>query len=79
MRRPLRTRVWFWKPELHWYGWRTLHPWFTGGDEHDWHTICLGWNFTGRIIIATRACPGTGTCAEYAAEFGLAKWPDVAV
>lgn len=63
LRRPLRERVWFWKPEWYWYGWRTLIPFYRGGDEWDWHTICLGWTVTGRIIIATRRCPQTGRCA----------------
>lgn len=61
--RPLRERVWFWRPSLHWFGWRTLSPVSTGGDEYDWHTIVLGWTITGRIIIATRRCPKRGRCA----------------
>lgn len=72
--RPLRARVWFWKPQWYWHGWSTLVPFFRGGDEYDWHTIVLGWTITGRIIIATRHCPGTGRCAE-AAPMGLADWP----
>jgi len=67
--------VWFWKPQWYWWGWRTLVPFFTGGDEFDWHTVCLGWTVTGRVIIATHPCRGTGKCAEYAAEEGLASWP----
>lgn len=76
MRRPLRDRVWFWKPEWYWHGWKTLVPFFTGGDEYDWHTICLGWTITGRVIIATRPCPGIGKCAGFAEEYGLAEWPN---
>lgn len=75
-RRPLRARVWFWKPQWHWFGKRTLIPFARGGDEWDWHTIVLGWTITGRVIIATRRCPGTGRCAEDFAEFGLRPdWP----
>lgn len=76
MKRPLRQRIWFYKPELHWYGWSTLNPIMTGGDEYDWHTIVLGWTITGRIVIATRHCPGTGKCQEDAEEYGgLTDWP----
>ncbi|KQP63121.1 hypothetical protein [Nocardioides sp. Leaf285] len=62
--RSWRDRVWFWKPQWHWWGWRTLVPVFRGGDQHNWHTICLGWTITGRVIIATRPCPGTGRCDD---------------
>lgn len=64
MRRPIRARIWFWKPELYWFGRKTLLPFGTGGDEFDWHTIVLGWTITGRVIIAVRPCPQTGKCAE---------------
>lgn len=72
MRRPLRARVWFYKPEWSWRGWHTLIPAYTGSDEYDWHTIVLGWTITGRVIIATHHCPGTGKCAEVD---GLTDWP----
>lgn len=72
-RRPIRTRIWFWKPQWYWHGWRTLIPFFRGGDEYDWHTICLGWTITGRVIIATRHCPGTGRCADL--DYELTDWP----
>lgn len=62
MRRPIRARVWFWKPCWYWHGWTTLIPFFRGGDEYDWHTIGFGWTVTGRVIIATRRCPQTGRC-----------------
>jgi hypothetical protein len=71
-RRPWRARVWFWKPSWYWHGWKTLVPFFTGGDEFDWHTVCLGWTITGRVIIATRPCPRTGRCADAGP---LATWP----
>lgn len=56
MNRPLRHRIWFWKPEWHWFGWRTLVPFYRGGDEWDWHTVVFGWTITGRVIFATRRC-----------------------
>lgn len=51
-----RDRIWFWKPQLHWFGWRTLIPFQTGGDEFGYRTIVLGWTVTGRIIIAVQKC-----------------------
>lgn len=77
MRRPLRERVWFWKPELHWFGPKTLLPFGRGGDEWDWHTIVLGWTVTGRMIIATRRCTGTGRCRDDIEELGGLQpdWP----
>lgn len=73
-RRPLRSRIWFWRPQWHWHGWSTLLPWFTGGDEYDWHTVGFGWTVTGRVIIATRHCPATGKCREDAELHGLREW-----
>lgn len=62
MKRPLRSRVWFCRPQRYWTGWS---PFVRGGDEYDWHTVMLGWGITGRVIIATHRCSGTGRCAEY--------------
>lgn len=60
-----RDRVWFYKPQLHWHGWRTLLPLNArGGDEWDWHTLTLGWTVTGRVVVALRRCPQTGRCAD---------------
>lgn len=64
MKRPWSDRIWFWRPSLHWYGWRTLIPVVRGGDEYDWHTLMLGWTITGRVIIALRRCPETGRCKD---------------
>lgn len=63
-RRPIRERVWFYKPQWHWFGWKTLLPAFRGDDEWDWHTVGFGWTITGRVIIATRRCPQAGRCAD---------------
>jgi hypothetical protein len=69
------SAVWFWKPQWYWFGWRTLIPFSRGGDEWDWHTFVLGWTITGRVIIATHRCRGTGKCAEDFREVGLVDWP----
>ncbi len=52
MRRPLRTRVWFWKPQWYWHGWKTLSPVMFGDDQWHYKTLVLGWTVTGRVIIA---------------------------
>lgn len=49
-------RVWFYRPQWHWWGWRTLIPFYFGGDEYNRRTIVLGWTVTGRIIIALWDC-----------------------
>jgi hypothetical protein len=56
-----RSRVWFWKPQRYWFGWKTLVPVYRGHDEHSRWTIMLGWTITGRIIIALWDC-GDDTC-----------------
>lgn len=78
-RRPLRTRIWFdkpWlgylKPEDGFYlskGW--WKPWSQGCDEFNWHTLALGNPVTGRVVIAYKRCPGTGSeaCVEHATLF----------
>lgn len=45
-------RVWFWSPERHWFGWRTLLPIGRSYDEYGRRTIVLGWTVTGRMVIA---------------------------
>jgi hypothetical protein len=45
-------RFWFYRPELYWYGWRTLWPIDHGGDEWGRWTLVLGWSITGQIVIA---------------------------
>lgn len=49
-------RIWFWKPQWHWFGWRTLVPAHYGHDEYARRTILLGWTITGRVIIALWNC-----------------------
>ena len=88
MSRPLRSRVWFWKPELPDFGedksmwipptlWERVRPCFIGGDEFNWHTVAFGYGWTGRVIIATHPCPMTGKCGDPAeAEFNRPiEWP----
>jgi len=76
-RRPLRDRIWFTKPQLHWYGRKTLIPFFWGGDEFDWHVWTFGWSFSGRVSIAIRPCPGTGECLELGTDkyLPVSLWP----
>lgn len=45
-------RIWIYRPQLWWYGWRTLLPVQRGSDEHNRSTIAVGWTITGRVIIA---------------------------
>lgn len=99
MKRPWRSRVWFYKPQLPLfvlnilddYEWKqptlrerlwSLVPLARAGDEFNWHTVVIGWNITGQIVIATRGCTGKGRCAEELADedipdhFVLASpWP----
>lgn len=84
MKRPLRSRIWFYKP---WWGyyWPSkdrLYPrdwwklWWFGGDEFDWHTLVIGHNLIGSVVIATHKCPGTGRCAGDYEELHLDnQWP----
>lgn len=86
MKRPWLSRIWFWKPETNFaYYWdRTLSipkrllriavPVFRGGDEYDWHTICVGWTFTGRVIVATRRCNARGRCKGMERDL-VPDWP----
>lgn len=80
-KRPWRTRIWFYKPWLarpHWRGLKhalsVLNPFGTGGDEYDWHTITLGYCWTGRIIVATRHCPEGPKCVDDDKRW-LTNWP----
>lgn len=59
------SRFWFYKPELYWYGWKTLLPFGKGSDEWCRFTIVIGWNFTGQIIIPYRQCRGCEDCGRW--------------
>jgi hypothetical protein len=45
-------RVWFYRPQFYWFGWKTLVPWYLGRDEHNRRTVALGWSVSGRIVFA---------------------------
>jgi hypothetical protein len=77
MRRPLKSRIWYYRPFSWSPGLRFIQR---GGDEFDWHTIVVGSRLTGAVIFATRPCDYTGDCAgllELYEEFGTIKpkWP----
>jgi len=86
MKRPLRKRIWFYKP---WPGYlvpkegfflekRWWRLWRIEGDEFNWHTLCLGNPVIGMLIFALKPCPMTGECADFAKkcpeEFSH-QWP----
>lgn len=47
-----RGRVWFYRPQMDW-DWAPIRR---GHDEFARNTICIGWPFTGRLIITTGPC-----------------------
>lgn len=49
-------RVWFWKPQRHWFGWKTLVPFRYGHDEYARRVLVFGWTVTGRVLIAVWGC-----------------------
>jgi len=59
------NRIWFWRPQWHWFGWTTLLPIQRGHDEYARWTVVLGWTITGRAIIALWGC-GDPECIEFA-------------
>ena len=60
-----RNRAWIWRPQWHWFGWKTLLPVQVGHDEFSRWTLVLGWTVTGRVIIALRECTDA-ECREFA-------------
>ena len=60
-------RIWFWKPQWYWFGWKTLIPFMYGHDECARRTLLLGWTITGRIIFALWGC-GSEECEREAAR-----------
>jgi hypothetical protein len=75
-----KSRIWYYKPELYWFGWRALVPWARSHDEYSRETLVLGWNFAGRIIIALGYC-GDEDCYEQSVSYldWLIENPDVPV
>lgn len=59
MLRPLKSRIWFYKPGPWCPGFRLVK---TGGDEFGWHTLVIGGRLSGAIVIAWRQCPQTSKC-----------------
>ncbi|MDQ0102315.1 hypothetical protein J2T10_001961 [Paenarthrobacter nicotinovorans] len=57
------SRVWFWKPQWYWFGWKTLIPAYFGHDQYARQTVMLGWTITGRVIVAVRDC-GAPECHD---------------
>ncbi len=49
MSRPLRTRVWFYRPTLNRGRWSPLR---FGDDEYHYKTLVLGWEWTGQVVVA---------------------------
>lgn len=63
-----KRRIWLYKPELFWDGWRTLIPFGFSHDEYSRETLILGWVITGRAIIALRYC-GDAECYAQSVEY----------
>ena len=61
------SRVWFWKPQWYWFGWRTLIPFLYGHDQYARRTLLFGWTITGRVIIAVWGC-GDAECEQESAR-----------
>lgn len=68
MKRPLKTRFWFYKPDWdwdwHWILRQAWKPYLRGSDEFLWHTFGIGFAWTGRIIFAYKPCPIEGCFTE---------------
>lgn len=62
----MADRVWFWGPQWHWFGWKTLSPFQYGHDEYARRVLVFGWTVTGRILIAVWGC-GSQECIDEAA------------
>jgi hypothetical protein len=61
------SRIWFWKPQRYWFGWRTLIPFLYGHDQYARRTLLFGWTITGRVIIAVWGC-GSAECEQVSAR-----------
>ena len=64
---PVTERIWFYRPEWYWYGWKTLIPIWRGHDDQARWTVVLGWTITGQIVIAVKDC-GSVSCMIDAAD-----------
>lgn len=49
-------RVWVYRPEWYWYGWRTLIPFTYGHDEYARRVLVFGWSITGQVCLAVWGC-----------------------
>lgn len=56
------VKIWFYKPTLYWFGWKTLLPFARGGDEWCRRTLVIGWSLTGQIVIPLWYCKGCDGC-----------------
>lgn len=45
-------RVWFYRPQWYWHGWKTFLPFMLGHDEYAHRVLVFGWTITGRMLIA---------------------------
>ena len=86
MKRPLKKRIWFYKPNPGYlipeeglsYPDDWWKFWQRGSDEFNWHTMAIGHVATGQVVFAIKPCPKTGDCAEIANELSdifSAEWP----
>jgi hypothetical protein len=64
------ARIWFYRPELWWRGWKTFIPIQLGHDEYARRTLLLGWTVTGRVVIPLGDC-GDPECRQDAEEYLL--------
>ena len=64
------SRVWFWAPQWHWFGWKAIIPFTYGHDQYARRVLVFGWTVTGRILIAVWAC-GDPECEADAAPHKL--------
>jgi hypothetical protein len=74
--RRVAPRVWLYAPQFYWFGWKTLLPWYLGGDEYDRRTLALGWTVTGRVVIALSRASDEKIKALEAELAGLLEWKD---
>lgn len=58
---------WVWKPQWHWFGWKTFLPFSVGHDEYARRTLVVGWTITGRVIFPLWYC-GSGECLNESLE-----------